>query len=131
LLDVPRRRRRRHAERHRGRDLRQSQAVARHRTAESNRPSAPPRSRRAPDRAAAALPGSRHRRGLPVAMALASALRFAPEFQLRIGGQAFPSLLRAWVSSVSYQTSLDGADRVELTLVNDKLRWLDHPLLAL
>jgi len=64
-------------------------------------------------------------------MALASALRFAPEFQLRIGGQAVPSLLRASVSSVSYQTSLDGADRVELTLVNDKLRWLDHPLLAL
>lgn len=63
-------------------------------------------------------------------MALA-ALRFAPEFQIRIRGQAAPAALRASVSSVSYQTGLDGADRVELTLVNEQLRWLDHPLLAL
>ena len=63
-------------------------------------------------------------------MALAS-LRFAPEFQVRIGGQPVPAPLRASVSGVSYQTGLDGADRVELTLVNEHLRWLDHPLLAL
>jgi len=61
----------------------------------------------------------------------AASLRFAPEFQLRIRGQAVPATLRASVSSVSYQSGLDGADRVELALVNENLRWLDHPLLAL
>src|SRR3954471_16473549 len=61
----------------------------------------------------------------------AASLRFAPEFQVRIRGQAVPAALRASVSSVSYQSGLDGADRVELTLVNENLRWLDHPLLRL
>jgi len=63
-------------------------------------------------------------------MAVAS-LRFAPEFQVRVGGQAAPSALRASIASVTYQTSLDGADRVELVLVNENLKWLDHPLLAI
>lgn len=62
---------------------------------------------------------------------LSAALRFAPEFQIRIGGHAALAALRASVASVTYQTGLDGADRVELSLVNDNLRWLDHPLLAL
>lgn len=39
--------------------------------------------------------------------------------------------MRASISSISYQTGLDGADRVELTLVNENLRWLDDALLAL
>jgi hypothetical protein len=37
--------------------------------------------------------------------------------------------MRAAIASVSYQDGLEGADRVELTLVNDRLQWLDHPLL--
>jgi phage protein D len=61
----------------------------------------------------------------------APSLRFAPEYQVRINGQAVPAPLRASISSLSYQTGLDGADRVELTLVNENLRWLDHPLFAL
>lgn len=50
---------------------------------------------------------------------------------MRIRGQAAPAALRASISSVTHQTGLDGADRVELTLVNENLRWLDHPLLTL
>jgi hypothetical protein len=30
---------------------------------------------------------------------------------------------------VSWQDGLEGADRVEITIANDGLRWLDHPLL--
>lgn len=60
-----------------------------------------------------------------------SNLRYAPEFKLLINGSSAPSALRACTSSVSYQTGLDGVDRVELTLANENLRWLDHPLLAL
>ena len=58
-------------------------------------------------------------------------LRYAPDFRVAIGGAPVPAALRASLSSVTFQSGLEGADRVELTLVNEKLRWLDHPLLAL
>jgi phage protein D len=37
--------------------------------------------------------------------------------------------MRAAITSLRYQDGLEGADRVELVLANDGLRWLDHPLL--
>ncbi len=58
-------------------------------------------------------------------------LRYAPEFQVTINDKPVPAALRASISNVNYQTGLEGADRVELTLVNEKLRWLDQPLFAL
>ncbi len=58
-------------------------------------------------------------------------LRFAPEFRVQIDGTPVPSALRASISAVTVTTGLDGADRVELTIVNEGLRWLDHPLLRL
>ncbi len=57
--------------------------------------------------------------------------RLAPEFKLFINDAPAPAALRASVSSLNWQTGLEGADRVELTLVNENLRWLDSPLLAL
>jgi hypothetical protein len=61
----------------------------------------------------------------------AANLRYAPEFRVDIEGEPVPAALRASISGVSYQNSLEGSDRVELTLVNENLRWLDHALLAL
>jgi phage protein D len=58
-------------------------------------------------------------------------LRFAPEFRVNINDAPAPAALRASISSVTCQSGLDGADRVELTLANEGLRWLDDPLLAL
>ena len=58
-------------------------------------------------------------------------LRLAPEFRLLIDGTPVPAALRASITSVTVHTGLEGADRVELTLVNERLRWLDHPLLRL
>jgi len=58
-------------------------------------------------------------------------LRYAPEFRVQINDQPAPAALRASIASVSYQTGLDSADRVELSLVNENLRWLDHALLRL
>ncbi len=58
-------------------------------------------------------------------------LRFAPEFRIHIDGVPVPSALRASITSVSVHTGLEGADRVELSIVNEGLRWLDHPLLRL
>lgn len=62
-------------------------------------------------------------------MAQANA-RFAPEFQVQINDLPVPSALRASIISVTCQSGIEGADRVELSLVNENLRWLDHPLLA-
>src|SRR5512135_1907780 len=58
-------------------------------------------------------------------------LHYAPDFRIEINGKPVPSLWRASTSSVSLQTGFEGSDRVELALVNDGLRWLDHELLAL
>jgi hypothetical protein len=58
-------------------------------------------------------------------------LRYAPEFRVHISGEPIPAALRASISSVNYQTDIEGSDRVELTVVNERLRWLDHKLLSL
>ena len=58
-------------------------------------------------------------------------LRYVPQFSIAINGEKIPATLQASISSMTYQTGLEGADRVELTLVNENLRWLDHGLLKL
>ncbi len=56
---------------------------------------------------------------------------YVPEYRLFINDEPIPASLRASITSISCQSGLKGADRVEIGLVNDNLRWLDHPLLAL
>jgi len=56
--------------------------------------------------------------------------RYAPEFSIRINDDPLPPALRAAIGSISYQDGIEGADRVEMTVANPGLRWLDHPLLA-
>jgi phage protein D len=59
-------------------------------------------------------------------------LYYAPDFRVEINDQPVPAALRASISSVQYQTGLkEGVDRVELSVVNENLRWQDHDLLAL
>lgn len=55
--------------------------------------------------------------------------RYVPDFKLTIDGSAVPAVMRASTTSVSLQTGLEGADRVEVTLFNERLRWLDDALL--
>lgn len=55
--------------------------------------------------------------------------RYAPAFQVRINGDLLPTAMRASVIRLSYQDGMEGADRVEITLANEGLQWLDHPLL--
>jgi hypothetical protein len=64
-------------------------------------------------------------------MATLADLRYVPEFRVTINDAPIPAALRASISSVSYDTGLEGADRVEITLVNENLRWLDNPLFRL
>jgi phage protein D len=56
-------------------------------------------------------------------------LRFVPDFVIQINGKPISRSMRAAVSSVHYQDGIEGADRVELTLVNDSLRWFTEPSL--
>ena len=54
---------------------------------------------------------------------------YAPDYRLKIGGDNIPAALRAAIVSITYQDGMEGADRVEVTIANEDLRWLDHPLL--
>jgi phage protein D len=48
-----------------------------------------------------------------------------------IDGVPVPAALRGSITAVSLQTGIEGVDRLELSLANERLRWLDHPLLRL
>lgn len=58
-------------------------------------------------------------------------LRYTPDFRLEIGGTSVPAEMRGAVTSIHFETGIDGADRVEITLANEGLRWLDDPVFAL
>jgi len=55
--------------------------------------------------------------------------RYAPEYRIEINGDVIPTALRASIVRVNYQDGIEGADRVEIAIANEGLRWLDHPLL--
>ena len=38
-------------------------------------------------------------------------------------------VLRAAITGITYEDGIEGADRVEVTIANQNLKWLDHPLL--
>jgi uncharacterized protein len=54
---------------------------------------------------------------------------YSPMFTVRLDGEPLPVPMRAATTSMRYQDGLEGADRVELVLSNERLQWLDHPLL--
>lgn len=55
--------------------------------------------------------------------------KYAPMYRIEIGDEPIPAAMRASVMRINYQDGLEGADRVEVTLANEGLQWLDHPLL--
>lgn len=60
---------------------------------------------------------------------MVSLYRYAPEFSISLGGEPIPAELRALITGVTWTTGLEGADRVELQIANERLRWLDDDLL--
>jgi uncharacterized protein len=56
-------------------------------------------------------------------------MKLAPEFSISIDGNAIPAALRASIVSISHTDGMEGADRVEVSIANTSLQWLDHPLL--
>src|SRR6266496_279401 len=55
--------------------------------------------------------------------------QYAPQFKVEIDGDSLPAALRGSIVSLSYQNGIEGSDSVDLTVANQDLRWLDHPLL--
>lgn len=56
---------------------------------------------------------------------------YVPDFELELDGMPLPPVVRAHVQSVRVEAGLQGADRLELSLANPDLRFLDQPPLAL
>ncbi len=56
---------------------------------------------------------------------------YAPEFRLVFDGRPAPATLRASVTSVSATCGFGDADRLEVALANEGLRWLDDDLFRL
>lgn len=56
---------------------------------------------------------------------------YAPEIRLSFAGRPAPAELRGSVSAITCQTGMGNSDRLEITLANERLRWLDHELFRL
>lgn len=56
---------------------------------------------------------------------------YSPEFKVFISGKEVPADLRRVISAVSFTTGFEGADRVDVTIANQALRWLDSDELRL
>ena len=56
---------------------------------------------------------------------------FAPSFRVYINDALISADLRASVTGIQHQSGLEGADRVELSLTNEGLRWLEDKQLRL
>jgi phage protein D len=54
--------------------------------------------------------------------------RYAPDFRLHFDGRPAPATLRASVTSINATCGFGDADRMEVSLANEGLRWLDHEL---
>jgi len=57
--------------------------------------------------------------------------RYAPEFSIRLGDQELPAAVRASVTGVKLENGLEAASRVEVSLANTNLRWLQKHIRGL
>jgi phage protein D len=57
--------------------------------------------------------------------------RYAPNFRIKINDQLIPAAVRASVTSVRYEDGINAADRVEISLANIDLRWLQNHIRGL
>lgn len=57
--------------------------------------------------------------------------RYAPEFAIQINGEQLPTAVHTAVSGITYQDGQNAADRVEVSLANHDLRWLQSHIRGL
>jgi Bacteriophage probable baseplate hub protein len=54
-------------------------------------------------------------------------LQYVPDYRLQINGDEIPSALRGAITSISYEDGQNASDRVEVSIANANLQWLqDH-----
>src|ERR1700758_3549399 len=52
--------------------------------------------------------------------------QFVPAYALTINGIPIPNLLKSSISSITFESGMDAANRVEITLANPALEWLQN-----
>src|SRR5579871_2842056 len=57
--------------------------------------------------------------------------QYAPDFLVEIQGSKVSNALRASILSARLTAGMEGADRDDLSVFNEHLRWLDEPIFAL
>ena len=58
---------------------------------------------------------------------MSQSLQYVPDYRLSINGDEIPRALRSSITSISYEDGQNAADRVEISLANANLQWLqDH-----
>ncbi|MGI9073238.1 MAG: phage late control D family protein [Bryobacteraceae bacterium] len=58
-------------------------------------------------------------------------LQYAPDYRLQLNGEEIPVALRSAITSISYDDGQNAADRVEVTIANANLRWLQSHIKGL
>lgn len=59
---------------------------------------------------------------------MAAFAQYVPEFRVQINGADLPAAMKNSISRISFQSGMEGSSRVEVTLANENLRWLDNAL---
>jgi phage protein D len=58
---------------------------------------------------------------------MTQSLQYAPDYRLELNGEDVPAALRAAITSINYEDGQNAADRVEVSIANANVRWLqDH-----
>ena len=57
--------------------------------------------------------------------------RYAPDFRVQINDRDIPAALRASITGVKYEDGMGAADRVEVSIANADLRWLQKHIKGL
>ena len=57
--------------------------------------------------------------------------RYVPDFRIEINDRDLPAALRSSITSVKHEEGQNAADRVEVTLANQNLRWLQQHIRGL
>ena len=52
--------------------------------------------------------------------------QFAPSYSVSLNGTPIPATLKGSITAITYDSGLDAADRVELTIANPGLEWLQN-----
>jgi Phage protein D len=62
---------------------------------------------------------------------MTGSLQYVPDYRLVLNGEEIPQALRNSITSISYEDGRNAADRVEVSIANANLRWLQEHIKGL